>query len=151
MDINSIALHVKQMKGLMPEPNRTLIAHKFMNLIGSNLKGAGGENWDIWCNGGCVGWLGSCYLTGPLPKVEETFDLSVSELAGFCNRWAGAETYKPSTDPDGDYQPFTANMNFVRQTMLMELIKIYEEKGGPVEELDLQRDDGGDDASGDAE
>lgn len=140
MDINSIALHVKQMKGLMPEPNRTLVAHKFMNLIGSNIQATGGENWDIWCNGGCVGWLQSCCLTAALPKVEEKFDLSVTELAEFANRWAGAETYKPSSDPDGDFKPFTAEMNYVRQTMLTELIDIYKAKGGAIDDLKLKKD-----------
>lgn len=139
MDINSIALHVKQMKGLMPEPNRTHVAHKFMNLIGSNIQATGGENWDIWCNGGCIGWLQSCCLTAALPKVDETFDLSVTELAEYCNRWAGAETYK-SSNGDGEYEPFTAEMNMVRQTMLMELIGIYRGKGGAVDDLKLKKD-----------
>lgn len=140
MDINSIALHVKQMKGLMPEPNRTLVAHKFMNLIGSNIKETGGENLQIWQNGGCTGWLQSCCLTAVLPRIDEKFDLSVTELAEFANRWAGAETFKPSdSDSDGDFQPFTANMNMVRQTMLTELIGIYKEKGGIVEDLNLKK------------
>lgn len=138
MDINSIALHIKQMKGLMPEPNRTLVAHRFMNLIGSNIQEVGGENWDIWCGGGCVGWLQSCCLTATLPKVEEKFDLSVTELAEFANRWAGAETYKPS-DGDGEFVPFTVEMNMVRQTMLTELIDIYKDKGGIIEDLNLKK------------
>lgn len=141
MDINSIALHIKKMKGLMPEPNRTLVAHRFMTLIGTNIQDTGGENWAIWCNGGCAGWLMSCELKAVLPRVDETFDLSVTELAEFCNRWTGAEAYKPS-DGDGEYAPFTADMNMVRQTMLTELIGIYKEKGGVVDDLNLKK--GGD-------
>jgi len=126
MNVLRIAEQVKNMKGLIPEPNRTLVAYRFMKIIGEEYRETDRKAWKIWQNGGQAGFLKNCALTDGVPRVEETFDISVSDLADFINRWSNAVAFK--REEDDESEPLSADMNSLRQTMINELIEIYNRK-----------------------
>lgn len=127
MNILELAKQVKRMEGLMPEPNRTLLAYRLLQMLGTEYQQTGGEQWEIWRAGGSAGFLQGCGITTGLPRVEADFDISVSDLAAFINRWSNAIAFK--REQEDESHPMTADMNSIRQTMINELIAIHKQKG----------------------
>lgn len=110
-----LVIEVLAMKGFMPESSRTLLAQRFAILIGRLVKGSGAiANWN---SVGMKAFLKDCELTEPPPRVDHALEIESSELAKFCNYWSDVSVFKDR----GDWQPITANMNNLRQTLISEL------------------------------
>lgn len=116
MKLETVAKVVRDLRGAIPESFRTLVAHRmvngFLNSLPNTARSADAD--------GKVteAFNRECNVKADLPFVNYNLQLSDSDLATFCNRWMTIEKYK---DEDGQWKPFTAEMNSVRYTMVKEL------------------------------
>lgn len=128
MHARQIAEQIKSMKGLMDEANRTLIAHRFMRLIGDELKAhASFDALKDWQKGGAKIFMRLCELTAERPRVASTIQIDPSKLAAFCNKWNAVEMFRPKDEEEAAWKPITAEMNDLRQSMIRELEELAKE------------------------
>lgn len=129
MHANQVAEQIKSMKGLLPEPNRTVVAHRFMRLIGQELADKNlTQALAYWQQRGALEFKQACELTAELPRVADTLQVDATALATFCNKWHAVEMYRPKGQDDADWIPISAEMNNLRQTMIAELEELSRER-----------------------
>lgn len=99
-----------------------------MRLIGEELKAkAPFDALKYWQEKGYHDFRQQCELTAELPRVAETLEVNATALAEFCNKWHAVEMFRPKGDEDAEWQPITAEMNDLRQTMIGELEELAKE------------------------
>ncbi len=127
MHANQVAEQIKSMKGLMPEPNRTVVAHRFMRLIGQELADKNlAQALAYWQQRGALEFRQQCELTAELPRVADTLQVDATALATFCNKWHAVERFRPQGAEE--WSPISAEMNDLRQTMIAELEELSRER-----------------------
>jgi hypothetical protein len=108
---------VANLRGVVSEPSRTLIAKRLATIIGEsfNLQ----EFKVLWATRACPTFLEQCQLTCPERWVDDSLAVSETDLAAFCNKWMQVSHFKLA-DSD-EYQVMTPELNGLRYTMVEEL------------------------------
>lgn len=119
MKSSDLSRIVLEMKGIMPESSRSLLASKIIKKIGLTLQEKDGILLKEWQDSGAPQkFLADCELNSGPPWVKHDLAVHDTDLATFCNRWMSVERIKVD---DGDWEPLTADQNDIRCKMVKDL------------------------------
>jgi len=117
-----LAEFVANLKGIVPEPARTLMCHRLVGIIANTLYKANPEAYRNWLGGGRIIFVQECYLTTNLDRwVSDDLHVEATKLALFCDKWMSVEAFRLKNEPDAEWQPITPDQNALRFTMIEEL------------------------------
>lgn len=129
MNLTELVMQVRAMKGLMPEPNRTVIAARLATMLTKSVEDRHGKTSaeiEAWNERGLPRFMTECRLTAPMPDAPLT-DQTAVDLAGFIKRWRMIDGWRPMDASEGDHwRDFSEEQNLIRHTMLRELRLIME-------------------------
>lgn len=115
---------IKNLRGLIAEPERNEIAHRLVDLISDLLKNSGDKNYRQWVSEDKLRFLRQCELVNLERWVPDGLQIKPTELAEFCNRWLSCNLFKLRNNPAAEWRPITPEQNSLRITMIEELRKL---------------------------
>lgn len=124
LTVNTLADFVSGLKGIVPEPSRTLICRRVTCLIANALKDVDPENYKHWIEKGRFQFARHCELTAIDRWVPDDLHIEATDLALFCDKWMHVEAFRLRNDPDADWRPISPEQNALRVTMIEELREI---------------------------
>lgn len=114
--LSHLADFLCDLKGLIDESARGVVAHKLVEMLTATLKGS--ENYKDWIYNGSKQFLRACELDSGIPS---TLQLEPTELAKFCDKWLTVNMFRPVNGVEEDWRPITPDMNNLRVSMITEL------------------------------
>lgn len=112
--MRAIVNTVKELRGLVSEPVRSLVAKRLADMITDQIKA---EDYAAWTQKGVPAFYAACGVTVPAATVPDDHSLEPTKLATIINTWAAMTEYK-----EGDeFKEFTQEMASLRNTILEDL------------------------------
>lgn len=127
-NLNVLVDFLKDLRGVIPEPARSEIAHRMADLVSTMIKDAGGEAYRQWVYLDRLRFLCRCELIACERWVPDDLAVNPTQLADFCNRWMSCDLFKLRNDSAAEWRPITPEMNSLRVTMVEELKDINHEQ-----------------------
>ncbi|MFA5344718.1 MAG: hypothetical protein WC315_00350 [Candidatus Omnitrophota bacterium] len=121
LSIGMLVEFIKDLRGIVPEPARSEIAHRLGDLISNVLRNADNDNYRRWVSEDRLRFLRHCELVNLDRWVPDDLYIEPTVLAEFCNRWMSCNLFKIRNDPSAEWKPITPEMNGLRVTMIEEL------------------------------
>lgn len=115
--VSKLSEFVVNLKGLVTEPSRTVIAARLTVLLGESFRDT--EYAIPWAERGCQQFLNNCKLTCPEKWVDDNLTVSETALAAFCNKWMQVSHFKLAGTEE--YSVMNPELNGLRYTMVEEL------------------------------
>ena len=114
-----LANFVVALKGIVPEPSRTLICRRLLAIITKAL----GEEPALadGIKAFAKAFRAKCQLSDVDRWVPDDLHVEATKLSLFCDKWMSVEAFKPKDDPSAEWQPITPEQNALRVTMIKEL------------------------------
>jgi hypothetical protein len=126
LNIKTLAHFVADLKGVAPEPSRTVICRKLTALISESIKNSDQKLYSYWLEKGRLIFSRECNLTCEDRWVPDDLHVEATQLALFCNKWMSVEAFRLRSDPDEGWRPITPEQNALRVTMIEELKSLAE-------------------------
>jgi hypothetical protein len=121
LSIGTLVEFIKELRGLVPEPARSEITHRMVDLISNILKDTNTENYRRWVSEDRLRFLRHCEIVNLDRWVPDDLYIEPTVLAEFCNRWLSCNLFKLRNDPSAEWRPITPEQNSLRVTMIEEL------------------------------
>lgn len=113
-DISTLIEFVQNLQGLIPEKDRSLVAHRLAGLIADRLKFRNMDDYKHWLAGDKFKFLQACGLEDI--GIPHDLKLETTKLADYCTKWMTISTFTNKKQ-----RPITPEMNSLRVTMIKEL------------------------------
>jgi hypothetical protein len=120
---------ILDLKGVIPEPYRLILARRLAVLIGQRLSG---DDHRQWLKSEGLRFMRNCDFTDPKHWVPDDIRIEPTKLAQFCQKWMTVSAFKFPEEGEDKYRPITPEQNGLRVAMLQELKTLCDTDFKPV-------------------